>query len=441
MKKLHIVILMILLLLFSITSCSGKNAVNSKDTLQKDTSERLVISAIFWSDSMDNLVKRFKKAHPDISIEVKKPVTEMKSNNDISEQREKMITELLSGNGADIYEIQLVSGYKYSQSGMFENLYDYMEKDASFNFDDYYTNIFKGCEFNGELNWAPQVFSYDFVRLNKNITKLIGTDIEIGDTMNYLDIYDLYQKAISANAADSDTVIESIVTASNALDPLEYRIYIDTNNLKCNYNSNNFIKYIDLFKQMPFSPYVNSSIVAANDSVEFDGKKKLLTIFRSNFTNWGNMYLETDTATKPILLVSSDSKYTYSVHGEGLAISKSSQNKELAWEFIKYIISEKEYVFDNENSENYYLNYPYPVFMPINKRNYEKLANFYSSGDKEIIDNINNINESLNAKSFYDPNLSVIIQEIQDDYFVNNLSTAEECAKQIQNRAELYLGE
>ena len=49
--------------------------------------------------------------------------------------------------------------------------------------------------------------------------------------------------------------------------------------------------------------------------------------------------------------------------------------------------------------------------------------------------------EAINAYKYGDSNLYYNLQSVYDDYFVNNIITAEECRKELASRVYLYLNE
>ena len=68
------------------------------------------------------------------------------------------------------------------------------------------------------------------------------------------------------------------------------------------------------------------------------------------------MFEETDTATKPILLKSTDGKIPFLRIGEDFSMSSGCKDKALAWEFIKFCIGQKQFEFEDANSDSYYRN-------------------------------------------------------------------------------------
>ena len=122
-----------------------------------------------------------------------------------------------------------------------------------------------------------------------------------------------------------------------------------------------------------------------------------------------------------------------SMHGEhypsatlALSISSFSENKKLAWEFIKYAFSDKETSLNHAS-----------LFSP-NRKKMEKVSEELTPENREKL--FRDI-EAINTFKFVDLNLDYNLQSVYEDYFVNNTITAEECCKELAGRVYLYLNE
>ena len=131
----------------------------------------------------------------------------------------------------------------------------------------------------------------------------------------------------------------------------------------------------------------------------------------------------------------------------------SLKNKELAWEFIKYCLSTRE-------EPTFYkltgLHSVYTVGVPVNIENYRKAAEFLSTGNSfgtyvlgypgsyEGLDpdaTVEEMEAMLAVNTVYAGAYNVDVQEYLDEFYVNGLTTAEQCAQEIQGRAEIWLNE
>ena len=97
---------------------------------------------------------------------------------------------------------------------------------------------------------------------------------------------------------------------------------------------------------------------AFTDIKSFSGKSVLLNTFTNLLEGSpSGMFEETDTATKPILLKSTDGKIPFWRIGEDFSMSSGCKDKALAWEFIKFCIGQKQFEFEDANSDSYYRNF------------------------------------------------------------------------------------
>ncbi len=154
----------------------------------------------------------------------------------------------------------------------------------------------------------------------------------------------------------------------------------------------------------------------------------------------------------PYPLLSSDGKLGL-ISREDFAIPSSCENPDLAWEFIKYCISPRE---DSRNSMGFsHLGSPchYTNDLPFSKTNLyynlKRLAEKGDSGQSVIypvesldIDLVTDkVNEIFSLPLVNLNSYGVNVQEYLDEFYVNELTTAEQCAEKIQDRAEIWLNE
>ena len=115
------------------------------------------------------------------------------------------------------------------------------------------------------------------------------------------------------------------------------------------------------------------------------------------------------------------------------AIANSSTNKELAWEFIKYYISEKELpnTLESEYAEKYYS--VYNAFVPINKENLDQLIG-------QSLKLIDQWNQSRTTEQAEGEIYGLLCDEL-NNYYYFDLLTAEEVAAKLQNKMKIFLQE
>lgn len=143
------------------------------------------------------------------------------------------------------------------------------------------------------------------------------------------------------------------------------------------------------------------------------------------------------------------------------AIASGSAQKELAWEFLKYCIGEKEVPddLDSEYAQKYYLSYN--AFVPINKANFRNGFRFtyqyilphkledpdtrWRDCDRdrvveEALELIHGWNQQRNAEQAEGEIYGLLCEDL-DRYYRLDLLTPEETAKRMQDRMTIFLQE
>ena len=367
-----------------------------------DLEGTLTYGTLFIEPQTQHMIDLFMKEHPGVKIETKVVFDNDVTDEQYNEGLNTLLTELASDQRADIYDATyLPSEIKTKGSGYFEDLNQYIDADPNFNRDDYYDNILRAAEVDGKLYQIPEGFYYVMLRLNRNIT----------DELNY-DIYVF-------------------------LPMTEDRAYLKKEEV--NFDSEN---YVDFLRKMQELYQYQSSYAthAFTDIKSFSGKSVLLNTFTNLLEGSpSGMFEETDTATKPILLKSTDGKIPFWRIGEDFSMSSGCKDKALAWEFIKFCIGQKQFEFEDANSDSYYRNF-FTYGSILNKENTRQLVAYQLENDDDTAEKWEAYNEKVSAKAFRDLQLDSILTEIRNECMEQKI-TPEECAKLFQQRAELYVNE
>ena len=137
---------------------------------------------------------------------------------------------------------------------------------------------------------------------------------------------------------------------------------------------------------------------------------------------------------------------------ETFAVPSSMEEKELAWEFIKYCMSDRE---DTRFIQAGY-QWDYTWNIPTNRANWEQIVQRVSGGigfgtsSAGVSDNFSgadvdqvlaDLDEILSYPLVPVDYYNVDVQDYLDEFYKNGLTTAEECAQKIQGRAEIWLQE
>ena len=195
MRKMYSVAL-IIIMMFSLISCGGKAkdanppAAGLDALLSGELSGEITVSFfenMFYEKFIDEAAYLFEFDHPGVTINVvpysmdpEIMTIEIEGGyaaeyivgwDDVStmDYINRINTELMSGKGPDILAVDVLSYYKYAESGAFEDLLPYMDADKDFDINDYRQAILEGTRYKSGQYMLPMDFGFRVVLFNKNL--------------------------------------------------------------------------------------------------------------------------------------------------------------------------------------------------------------------------------------------------------------------------------
>jgi len=465
MKKL---ITLAILCLFLLVSCNGKDEppilVNNENKTTTNQEEKttddgrtiLRISTEFPPEGFDDIIMAFEATHPDVKIEWTNYV-------DIhsfgpSEYDSKIGTALMASGADDIIHMSGAMIYYYSNSGYFENLYEYMGKDEKFNVEDYYTNIFEAFEVDGKLYTFPTYIDLKFVGISDEFVSDTSPLLSEMDTISYKEMVDMYNSIEDKNGRYMYTSFDFMNT------DFAYE-YIDFENKKCYFDSSEFLDWINTIKDLrhPNKAYFagGTALPPSQGGYDFGGnleaenfifdtiyyyKKAGFISDEAPFLNYefGPAQLRFKNATP---ISDSNGKIMFLPSTGCFGINSNSENKELAWKFLEFINSYEvitdtvfkpyDVVCINRKAnidlcKDYYLS----AFLEENSMSTQDLSDEGKAAIDKAVEYIDKICSMPMSTSATKPNI---------DYhqiftkFVDGSITDVQAVQQIQNLVELVL--
>lgn len=364
----------------------------------------------------------------------------------------KLNNDIISGQIPDILVLSSdMPVNSYIAKGLFADIGKMIEADEELNLEDYMTNVFEAYSVNGKLYSIIPGFY---------IATVMGKTADVGETPGWT-MADL--KALMEARPESGAFGMSTTRSEVLYQIMRYSgsRFVDRESGKCHFDTQEFIDMLEFVAQFP---------------EEFDWESEGEDFWK----DYDTQYRSGKTLLMPVT-IGDLSSYLYWAHGqfgepvtligfpaeEGIGavvnaenqyvISAKSANKEGAWEFLRYYLTE-----EYQKSEEMYglpvlreavlsrleraKERPYWEDEDGTKEYYDMT---YWIGDERIIidplsdeeaDNLLSYIESVNMSNYYDESLANIISEEADAFFKGD-KTAEEVAKIIQSRAQVYINE
>lgn len=430
----------------------------------KELSGTLTVTT-FYDGYIDIHAKNFMDMHPNVDIQIIRP------DEDEFETWEgyanRVAVEIITGKSCDLVDLSSLDVNQYADSGLLCNLYDFMDSDSLFNKSDYYNNIFKALEYDNKLYAMPFTFFYHMVYASKPMAERLELDLtEQG--IDYKEMIEIYMKAKEYHPYPQNFELMPGAVKESFFN-YEVIEFYNPENKTVWVDGEDFIKHLKVTKDIytgysPDNPGGWRMTRIANGNDDFMKSNYMFSKIESNAIDLYNMMIEYENASNPpipLLNSAGNSPFT-TTFSSMYVIPEGSSNKELAWEFLKYCISEKDILdFENEEEEMLYF-MMYQGWIPINIKNFYTSFRYNFENEIEFIekegfdvkwksDNKEDlINETLDLINKWNLERNKLISDFEfwtllesdlRNYYYYDLATAEETAKIIQNKVSTYLNE
>jgi len=433
---------------------SGQDAAPSPQ--DKPLSGTLRVST-YYDEEIRERAEEFEQLHPEVQIEVSVAQQSGSVGESWEDYLKRTSVEMMSGQSADIVDLAQMSVSRYAKSGLLCNLYDFMEMDSDFHSEDYYTNIFKSKEYDGGLYSLPFYFLYDMTYLSRPLLEEAGLDAP--DALDYEKMLDLYRQ-VSDKIGKDFSIMPGII--SEWFFKYEFPAYYDIETGTANFDSPEFISYLKRTKEeIPklenMAERDMTRIAAGVD--DFMQEDYLFCNYDVTSIDTYNMLIDYPNIQPPVPMRSHDGQFGFSTLQADYGIVRSCENKELAWEFLKYCISEKQPPESLEHEAVMDYTGQFHAWVPINIQNFYHSftleCNYYRSimtdvtnwkqGDPQQLTEqaVEQIHEWNLQRNFACSETEIfgLLQEELNNYYQYDLATAEETAKSIQTKMNIFLNE
>lgn len=394
---------------------------------------------------------KFNKSNEKYRITIQDYSSIYGSDTDYTAGVNRLNADIVSGKVPDILVLSTdMPVDSYISKGLFEDLKPYIENDESLDINNFMPNIVEAFSVEGKLYRLVPSYS---------ISTIIAKTSDVGEERGWT-IQDV--NALMASKPEGTQLLNYVDRNTMMLYCMNLagNQFVDWETGKCNFSSDSFIEMLDFLNQFPET--VDSAVYTDDywehyDSLWREGKviAQLYTV--ANFTDFN--YVAKGSFGEPVTMIgfpSSNEDGSAIMPDMQLAMSAKSPNKEGAWEFLRYFLSDE---YQDE------INYGFPVSIKrldelaekaTKKSTYtDENGNEVETDDYYYIDGVELIIEPMTeeeAEKFketlysftqvynYDENLIQIIQEETASFF-SGQKKAEDVAEIIQSRVQIYVNE
>jgi len=423
--------------------------------------EKLSLHYLDYDNYIKNAIRIFNERQKDVQIDgISYPHTAL------DHYRTQLTTSVMAGEGPDILIYRTFffnSISKTMATGAFADLNPLIEKDPSFDTSAYYPEIFDAGVFNGKRYYIPLFFTIPNLIASKSSLAALGITADdsgwtLGDLKNAIAQFKASNPSSGQYFFDSSMDFLSLVRSSGLQ-------LVDYQNKATHFQSKDFIDLMVLYKE------ISPLIIPREIEMNLDLSPVLLKDNKVRMISLGSLSpkkLAMDHSVLTSLLKDDFTILSFPTAEVGaksparlsdvVSVNAQCRNQQAAFDFVKLLLSEDiQRTFDSHGLPN---NTP---GQPINKNAYIKdMEAEKSLSDNEegyiisngsrtmtvkavpltdtVVDRAIGITNHMAAPAYLDQEVENIINEgVQA--FLSGKQTAEEAAKEIDEKVTLYLNE
>ncbi len=387
------------------------------------------------------LATEFMKENPEVIIEVNNYNYTKETSSDYLK---KINTEMMSGEGDDLIPTQYLPMSKFMKNGVFQELNEYMDGNES---SQYYENVLDGFKYDGKYYALPYSFTISGLVVDKNSLKQYKLEMD-QETFTRNDFINMMRE-LKSNRDNPCLAKMEKAGLIKALFLPEMQNWINYKDNTTNFNDATFDNLIEDVETI-----ANGELMS-KDMDMLDAKKSgretelvfevapVIELYGFESVTEMKNYRD-DFKICPVPLEQSLGEYAFNANGYGL--NRMSENKDIAWKFMKYI-SQK------FGLDGYY--YSFNPVIEINEGVIDKLKDMekkpfvFISDDlvlynhpigKETGEELKRILENAKISINLDPQIELIITEAFEKYSNGEISK-EKLKNDLDSKIQTYLKE
>lgn len=371
------------------------------------------LASVWLGDGLKDAIIDFNRKNEEYRITFV-DYSQYNTNDDYNAGTTRLNNDIIAGNIPDIIDMSGLDFDTYASKGILADIGKLMDADSTFNRSEYLENILKATEYKGKLlsiipNYSIQSYAVKEENIGGNKSSWTMADLAA-----------LREKFPNAEIMSSVSRSEVLSIFCNTA----IKNYIDTETGKCNFNSDEFYKFLELTKEFPEE-------VNYDYSTEDDWKLRE-SAFRENRVLIDQFYIysydrilsEYNNAGGPVSIVGfpvPTGTGNTIIPSMEIALSASSPYTDVCWQLIKYLLS-SEY---QDSAGNYTLSIRKDKLEAMAQKAIEDSKN-NSSGDLIVYEtayygSAETTNETVSVDT--DTATDNVIQDDNDNYNQNSKYT------------------
>lgn len=400
--------------------------------VQPEMKGEITISCFYEEEFLTAAAKQFMKLYPNVKVIIN-VYDETTESGNVEDYQTYLNTKIMTGKAEDIIFNSFLPVTKYSEMGAFENLSRYISLTPEMNDENYFMNVLQSArEESGEIYLIPYMAKFDVIGFSETLlSEQSGAEKKIQGA-SFSERMDLAKELIQ-NTGKSNAYLIQLNELSYADYLIEdaFHEFVDIDGKEVNINSAAYIDLIEGVRELSESNAFGTNIDFYNTEYYYAATcdYDVQAAFYELDTQAGMAY------SMPL----ADKEGNVAINANVcLALNSTSDNKELAWEFIKYLLSEE------------VQSQPSVHGLAVNRKGFEaaveRYYNYYTDSGNSTVDKaeyrelMESWMEQINDCDTVDSVLWTLIEEENAKFFQGE-QTAQDTASILQRKIEQYFNE
>lgn len=414
---------------------STSNETEEQETesyVQSEMKGEITISCFYEEEFLTAAAEQFMKLYPEVTVTINAYDGTSESGS-VEDYQTYLNTKIMTGKAEDIIFNSFLPVTKYSEMGAFEDLSRYISLTPELNDENYFMNVLQSAkEESGKIYLIPYMAKFDVIGFSEELLSEnpeVEKNIQSASFSERMDI----AKALIQNTGKSNAYLIQLNELSYADYLIEdaFHEFVDVENKEVNINSDAYINLIKEVKELSESNAFGSNIDFYNTEYYYAATcdYDVQAAFYELDTQAGMAY------SMPL----ADQEGNVAINANAcLALNSASENKDLAWEFIKYLLSEE------------VQSQPSVHGLAVNRKGFEaavkRYYNYYTDSGNSTVDQeeyrelLENWMEQINDCDTVDTDIWTLIEEENVKFFQGD-QTAQDTASILQRKIEQYFNE
>lgn len=401
--------------------------------VQPEMKGEITVSSFFEQEFLSTAAEQFMELYPDVTVTIN-VYDEKSGTGSVEDYQTYLNTKIMSGKADDIIFNSFLPVEKYSEMGVFEDLSRYISLTPEMSNENYFMNVLESAKKgSGEIYLLPYMAKFDVIGFSEELLQEQPELVSSLQDKSFSERMDIAKELFLNTEKRNVYLIQS--KALSYMDWLiedSFNDFIDIEKKEAAINSESYINLLNEVKELSESNGFGS------DKIDFYNTEYYFAAMCDYDVQAAFYELDTQENISYSMPITNKAGDVAINANACLALNSASDKKDLAWEFMKFLLSEEVQTLPSVHG------------LAVHRRGFEtaveRYYNYYTGSGSSIVDKteygelLESWMEQVNTCDMVDAALWSLIEEENSKFFEGKQS-AEETASILQRKIEQYMNE